>query len=118
MNGMLSDAIDTATPGFGKQEADICQPLVSLVLYICSVSADFGHYSVFRPVPQKTKRGLRLFPPDKPTIINIAERIGSVLRASRQISQNPAPEVATGRKVQPHVGRAHWHGYWSGPPEN
>ncbi|EKA7659286.1 hypothetical protein OL397_004460 [Salmonella enterica] len=116
MNGMLSDAIDTATPGFGKQLADMCQPLVSLVLYICSVSADFGHYTAFRPMPKKTKRGLRLFPPDKSTVINTGERIGSVLRASRQISQNSAPAVPTGRTVQPHVRRAHWHGYWSGTP--
>lgn len=56
INGMLSDAIDIAMPGFGSQLAITCQPLVSLVLYICSVSADFGHYSAYRRLPTKTKK--------------------------------------------------------------
>lgn len=114
--GFLSDAIDIATPGFGGHMAETCRPLISLVLYICSVSADFGHYSAYRPVPTKTKRGFRMFPPDKPTIIKTGERIGSVLRASRQRQQTSAPDVSVGRTVQPHVRRAHWHGYWSGTP--
>ncbi len=114
--GMLSDAIDIATPGFGGRVAHLCRPLISLVLYICSVSADFGHYSAYKPASVKTKRGPRMFPPDKPVIIKTGEHIGSVLRASRQAQPYPASQIPAGRTVQPHVRRAHWHGYWSGKP--
>lgn len=115
INGMLSDAIDNAVPGMGNIIGDMCQPLISLVLYICSVSADFGHYSASRPTPVKTKQGLRIFPPPSPTVVETGKNIGSVLRASRQsyISQS---EGITGRTVIPHVRRAHWHGYWKGTP--
>lgn len=117
INGMLSDAINIAMPGFGVQLASICQPFVSLVLYICSVSADFGHYSAYRPVPTKTKRGFRIFPPDKPTTIKTGGEIGAVLRASRTSHNTPNLGGSTGRNSQPHVRRAHWHGYWLGKPK-
>lgn len=115
--GVLSDAIDIATPGFGEQLAGMCQPLISLVLYICSVTADFGHYSAYRPVPTRTKKGLRIFPPDKPTIIRTGCEIGAILRASRASYQSLAPDGPTGRTALPHVRRAHWHGYWLGKPK-
>lgn len=115
IDGMLSDAIDIAVPGAGTYLAAQCAPLISLVLYVCSVSADFGHYSTYRPVPVKTKRGPRLFPPDKPTIVKTGGEIGSILRASRY-SQREFTSGPTGRTVSPHVRRAHWHGYWLGKP--
>ncbi|HBM3184917.1 TPA: hypothetical protein LVM22_001182 [Klebsiella oxytoca] len=114
INGMLADAIDIATPGFGNALAGMCQPLISLVLYICSVSADFGHYSAFRPVPTKTKKGLRIFPPDKPKIIKTGAEIGAILRASRFSHNSSCLDGPTGRTLLPHVRRAHWHGYWLG----
>lgn len=117
INGMLADAIDIATPGFGKELAGMCQPLVSLVLYICSVSADFGHYSTYRPVPTKTKKGLRIFPPDKPTIIKTGGEIGAILRASRNSRPPASLAGSTGRTPLPHVRRAHWHGYWLSKPK-
>lgn len=116
VNGMLSDAINTATPGMGEMLGKICEPLVSLVLYICSVSADFGHYSAYRPTPVKTKRGPRIFPPGSPTIIETGKNIGAVLRASRASYNNTPASGGTGRTVLPHVRRAHWHGYWKGKP--
>lgn len=115
VNGTLSDAIDIAVPGFGGQLAGTCQPLISLVLYICSVSADFGHYTAYRPVPVRTKRGPRLFPPEAPTIVKTGESIGAALRASRRGLQT-ITTGGTGRTVHPHVRRAHWHGYWKGRP--
>lgn len=117
INGMLSDAFNIAMPGFGVQLASMCQPFVSLVLYICSVSADFGHYSAYRPVPTKTKKGLRIFPPDKPTIIKTGGEIGAILRASRNSQPSVSLGGPTGRTPLPHVRRAHWHGYWLGKPK-
>lgn len=113
--GMLSDAINIAAPGMGEVLGKICEPLVSLVLYICSVSADFGHYSTYRPAPIKTKRGPRIFPPTSPTIVETGKTTGAILRASRASYNTPASE-GIGRKLLPHVRRAHWHGYWKGNP--
>jgi len=116
IDGMLSDAIDAVTPGLGSHLAGVCQPLVSLVLYICSVSADFGHYTATRPEPTSTKRGKRIFPPDNPTVIKAGGEIGAFLRASRASSDAPQSGGSTGRTPRPHVRRAHWHGYWLGKP--
>ncbi|WP_148676247.1 AcrVA2 family anti-CRISPR protein [Klebsiella pneumoniae] len=115
ISGTLGDAIDIVSPGAGPTIGQLCQPLVSLVLYVCSVSADFGHYSAFRPVPVRTKRGPRIFPPESPTIVKTGESIGAVLRASRRGLQ-AITTGGTGRTVHPHVRRAHWHGYWKGLP--
>lgn len=116
IDGALSDAINQIVPGAGNNLAETCGPLISLVLYICSVSADFGHYSAYRPAPVKTKRGYRLFPPDAPTVIKTGGEIGSILRASRATWQRQILAGPTGRVIQPHVRRAHWHGYWLGNP--
>lgn len=116
IDGMLSDAIDIATPGMGSYIAAVCQPLVSLVLYICSVSADFGHYSAVKPEATRTKRGLRIFPPDNPAIIKAGGEIGAMLRASSVSSDAPQSGGSSGRVSRPHVRRAHWHGYWLGKP--
>lgn len=120
-NGTLKDAVNLIVPEralFGSQRSLIneIEPLVSLVLYICSVAADFGHYAVKRPGPVKTKRGLRFFPASKPTVIHTGENIGAALRASRgsAVREISSP---SGRATRPHVRRAHWHGYWMGKPE-
>lgn len=117
VDGMLSEAIETIAPGFGEQFAGICQPLISLVLYICSVTADFGHYYARPPAPVKTKRGPRIFPPDKPVIINTGSQIGALLRASRAGSHDSGLGISGDRGVAPHIRRAHWHSYWKGKPK-
>lgn len=83
LDGMLSDAINIAAPGFGKRFAEWYQPLVSLVLYICSVAAGFSHYPLGHPTPVPTRRGSRIFPPEKPVITLTGEETGALLRASR-----------------------------------
>ena len=46
------------------------KPLLNLVLYLCN--ADPGENAPRRPLPKKTARGWKMFPPDKPKVWYIA----------------------------------------------
>ena len=59
--------------------------LVSLVLYLCSQNAEIresggGDRLPAYPEPKKTKKGPRLFPPDRPTHWEVGYRLGAALR--------------------------------------
>ncbi len=92
--------------------------LVSLVLYLCSENAEIresggGHRLPAYPEPKKTKKGLRLFAPDRPTHWEVGYRLGAALRRA---STERGAEEATGThaRPRPHIRRAHWHSYWIG----
>lgn len=93
---------------------NILAPIMNLILYLCSDEPDFGPSK--RPERAKTKRtkkGWKLFPAQKPIVWNIGERIGKQIR-EYDATQNPESTVRT---VRPHLRRAHWHGYWTGPKD-
>jgi hypothetical protein len=92
--------------------------LVSLVLYLCSENAEIRESggSDRRPayaVLKKTKKGLRLDTPDRPTHWLVGYRIGAALRraSSERSSEEP---TGTHARPRPHIRRAHWHSYWVG----
>lgn len=92
-------------------------PLISLLLYICSEAPEIDDErqpgtSPNRAQPVKTKRGWRLFPAEKPRIWTVGRQIGERLRDIPREENNN-----TGRTVRPHLRRGHWHGYWMGPRE-
>ncbi|WGF90352.1 AcrVA2 family anti-CRISPR protein [Marinivivus vitaminiproducens] len=95
--------------------ANELRPLIGLLLYMCSEAPEIidrtepGAYPG-RPKTVKTKRGWRLFPPSRPRIWTVGAEIGRRLREAQTVMSE-----ATGRTVRPHLRRAHWHGYWSGP---
>jgi hypothetical protein len=90
------------------------QPFLSLLLYLCSdepeMTCPLGT-TPWRPEMKKTKKGMRLFAPDKPTIWRVGETIGRVLR------QGKAEVSSVGNPPRAHIRRAHWHGYWTGSGE-
>lgn len=97
-----------------QQLAASINPLISLLLYICSDAPEIDNdrdpgASPKRPQPTKTKRGWRLFPAEKPRVWTVGRQIGEQLRAVNQATN------ATGRTVKAHVRSGHWHGFWSGP---
>ena len=108
---MLAQFLDGANGSFFNPEN--LMPMVSLVLYLCSDNPDFGaDKKPVRPKAKKTKKhGWRLFQAPGPTIWHIGERIGRLIRESRESVKTEGP----GRSVKSHIRRAHWHGYWSGP---
>jgi hypothetical protein len=90
-----------------SQIAMVVSPLVSLVLYLCAGDPEYRGQKPVRYRPTKTKKGIRLFPPPGPTFYHLADRIGDQIEGVRNIGSPCCP--------RPHIRRAHWHGYWSGP---
>jgi hypothetical protein len=100
-----------------RRNAEWVKPIVNLLLYLCA-GADYAGPAPQNPQPQKTKHGLRLFPPNKPTVWDVGVRMGSALRvayAAQSASDSSSDGGAgSGRQVRPHIRRAHWHGFRSG----
>lgn len=86
------------------------EPLISVLLYLCSVNAEIGDGTRHpqRPVEKKTKNGPRLFPADKPTTWPVGERLGAALRRGYKLAQEGD---GTHQGPRPHIRRAHWHTY-------
>lgn len=100
--------------------ADAVRPIISLLLYLCTDDPDLTRRgkpdTPANPVPKRTRRrGWQLFPASGPLEWDVGVRIGSALRAAYQREQTGGDAAPTGRSVRPHVRRAHWHTFLSGP---
>lgn len=99
--------------GGADEAAQLYAGLVSLVLYLC---ADEAEIEARGPLPPKVVRGKKrpILPAAKaPVIHETGARLGAALRAARE--RYAASDESTGATVRPHVRRAHWHHYWTGP---
>jgi hypothetical protein len=136
MGGTLADAIKSSQARARQQAAahnvdpkrnrfledmvtpEAVAPLVSTVLYLCAQNAEVRGPSYWPP-PQpeltKTKRGPRLFPPSAPTTWEVGYRIGAAIgdARARAAAGERSAELRAGPR--PHIRRAHWHLYWTGP---
>lgn len=109
-------APDDAT---GREYASFVGRLLSLTLYLCTDEPEIdGHTPGSRPhYPEykRTKHGMRLYPPDKPRIWRIGEQTGEMLlREATAVTYRPG-HAGDHKSPRPHIRRAHWHGYWTGP---
>ena len=96
-------------------------PYISVVLYLCSQAADIYDLQGKKekpgnPRPQKTKKGMRIFPVSEKTTWMVGYRIGAALRRAHQERDKKSAE-GTHASPRPHVRRAHWHSYWTGPKD-
>ena len=93
---------------------DLITPFVSLVLYLCSINAEFSGIPE-KPKPKKTKKGYRLFAPPQPRTWDVGIRLGASLRAAKtEYVESKDIEEGQRRPPRPHIRRAHWHLYWTG----
>lgn len=96
--------------------ADLAARLMSVMLYLCADEPELlGHEPGQRPnYPQykRVKGGDRLFPPVRPHVWRVGEVIGAELGRATDAAPAAPGERHTPR---PHMRRAHWHGYWTGP---
>lgn len=91
---------------------ELLPPLINLLLYVCSDGVEYRAQSKKpqNPKPKRTsKYGWRLFMVNHYNVWNIGDESGRVLR---EMSESRSEQ---GSKKRPHVRRAHWHGYWTGP---
>ena len=90
-------------------------PMVSVLLYLCSEEPDIADErgtdrQPAKPPAKKTKAGPRIFPPDNPSFWETGFRLGDAIRRAQSESGS-----LSGSTPRPHIRRAHWHGYWTGP---
>lgn len=114
--GLWAAGYGIAIPeGASQAMRPIIEPLVSLLLYLCAENAEIGagDRHPANPKPTRTKKGPRTFPPDNPTTWDVGVRIGSALR--RAFTAQETGQGGTHASPRPHVRRAHWHGFWTGP---
>lgn len=106
-------------PAAKEQMELVVPPIINLLLYLCSEKPDLTRRGKpgrpANPQPKKTRRqGWRLFPASGPLEWDTGVRLGAALRQAyqREEARDLAPE--SGRRVRPHVRRAHWHTILSG----
>jgi imidazolonepropionase-like amidohydrolase len=89
--------------------------MLNLVLYLCAQEPDVEGGLPERPVATKTKKGQRWFPAQKPVVREVGVRTVKWIREARSQVASGSDIEASGRTVAPHMRKAHWHGYWTGP---
>lgn len=90
---------------------------INMLLYICSYGlADSEKYDgrPSLPSPKKVKAGWRLFPPDRPTVHVLGNAFGGQIRQART-QKKEGGECGSHAPKRPHIRRAHWHSFWTGP---
>jgi hypothetical protein len=121
----LSDELSDALPGLQadiddvrsnqSQITDRVSRVVAHLLYLCADEPDMEAPPP-RPVPQRTKKGTRFFPPDKgQRIIQVGARFGAMFRRTRAQFDDAESNAKTSRTMPPHWRKAHWHSFLTGP---
>jgi len=99
--------------------ADLLEPLISLLLYLCSAAAEIrdsrtgwerGAHSPDKPKRRKKRRRSSAGRPS-PTTWDVGWRFGAALRASRKAAEGSGGSAGAGSSPRPHIRRAHWHTY-------
>jgi hypothetical protein len=91
--------------------------LMAMILYLCSAKLDVTRAGAPRAHrargPQQTAPSFAVCEWD------VGVRIGAALRRAAEDARNETTASPAGtdplRRPRPHMRRAHWHGYWSGP---
>lgn len=124
LNRMITEARRQMGINFPKvDESYVAEvvPFVQLVLYLCAENLDMPKR------PQHPKKKLRksgqVDVPRQPKKWDVGQRIGTSIRKYRNTkeyeitdeNQNNAP--GSHASPRPHVRRAHWHSFWTGPRE-
>ncbi|MCC6742391.1 MAG: hypothetical protein IT175_00890 [Acidobacteria bacterium] len=96
-----------------RDEIMSVSPLVSVVLYLCSEAAEIAT----RKDPKREPAGFRdsVRTPNSPTIWETAVRLGNALRTARTAAA--ASRDGSHASPRPHIRRAHWHHFWTGPKD-
>jgi len=112
------DILEPVASELAKEMTSQLEVIVSLLLYLCSVNGEIGNDEKRPEKPQsvKTKKGPRLFPPDKPRTWDVGVRMGAAIRHyyNQTIVNNEQEFTRHHTSPRTHIRRAHWHGFWTG----
>lgn len=100
-----------------REWSGLAEPLVSLLLYLCSTNDLAGKNGrPGNPEPTRTRRdGLKLFAADGPSTWDVGVRMGTALRTAYRTAELDTGSGDNKSGPRGHVRRAHWHGFRSGP---
>ena len=103
-------------PVLDKETTRCLSAALSLILFLCSHTAEIqGKKGPGNPTPRKTRQGERMFAPNGPTVWSVGTRLGSTLRAAYAQADATDASGGPGHGRRPHIRRAHWHTFLSGP---
>lgn len=109
----FADSALVAAGDWEEQMPIMMRRTVSLMTYLCATNADLTRAP--SPPPIKGKGGRRIRRPRAADVIQVGYRVGAALRHHRTIKPPAVTAAPTGRRMPPHVRRAHPHLYWTGP---
>lgn len=116
------EALVSQGPGYQRHErverqAQELAPYLNVLLYLCSEKPEIeGKGQPGNPKRVKTKKGWREFATPGTRLWNVGVRIGATLRKENTSTRNEEHDPVTGRaRPRPHIRRAHWNTYWTGP---
>jgi hypothetical protein len=113
MRHTKSTGADTNVPDFTADIVQFLKHILPLVFYLCSKEPEYKTGATpTRPHPKRTKKGWKLFPASRPRYWHVGHETGEAIaraRDRRRMTGRTGPE--------PHIRRAHWHGFWTGPRE-
>lgn len=104
--------------GHASRIAPEVTPFIQLILYLCSENVDMPR------VPAHPRTRVRMSGqvdvPKEATIWCVGERIGAAIRKYHtnnyeSTSTDIITELESHSSPRPHIRRAHWHHYWTGP---
>lgn len=103
---------------WAKARTEALGRALSCLLYLCSEEPDLP--SGYRPALRREKvigTQRRIVPPKDVIAWPVGARIGAVFRKGAEQGEPHASAESPGAAhiVRPHVRRAHWHTYWTGP---
>jgi hypothetical protein len=129
ISGIFENFWNKHAPDYFKQDVFLKQaftdatikavkPILSMLLYICSDEPEIDNAREFGLYPSKTypknvKGGFKLFAPERVRIWDVGKQTGQLLTKAK--ASNRRLSNAEHRKSpEPHLRRAHWHGYRTG----
>jgi hypothetical protein len=95
-----------------EQAGRDCAPLVSVVLYLCSTAAEIRDRS---GTARRQHRPREARAANAPTVWETGYAIGPALRMALSRARDAPPDGGTHASPRPHIRRAHWHAFWTGP---
>jgi hypothetical protein len=115
----LDDLVLRAIQQTAERMPGYLASLISITLYLCSTTAeilgrDGRNRPLNRPLLTKTKGGMRMFAAQQMQMWEVGYRLGATLRASAPGVSGPDRGGAHATP-RPHIRRAHWHAFWTGP---
>ncbi len=92
----------------GRPLAQVLTIVTSILLYLCTDAPDVRRHQIGTGDARSPRRA------GQPAVLEVGWRLGAALRSARQ-QHGSTGAGDSERRVTPHLRRAHWHSYWTGP---